>query len=513
MHRFRPTLQGLFSLWIASTAGAAASYCTPARAHEAARAAASRSISANDLRRHVYALADDTLEGREAGSRGGQAAGGYLGREFRKLKLAAGAGKDGYYQSFGSQYRNVLGVIEGSDPKLKGEFILVGAHYDHVGYGNSQNSFGPTGFIHNGADDNASGAAGILETVEALASLPAPPRRSVIFALWDGEEKGLLGSKYWVEHPTIPLKQLKIAFNLDMIGRLRNDRIELYGGRTARGLRRAVSEQNADARLLIDFVWSMRDDSDHYPFYERGIPVLMLHTGLHDDYHRPSDDVEKLDLAGTERVVRLLFHVVHELADRDELTGFRSSARVESRPEPALPPLAGRLGVSWDAAARGDGVRVKSVVRGSAAETAGIRSGDRIVRFAGEKLSSDADFRGWLLAATAPVKLAIERAGSDTPLELVVQLSGPPIKLGISWREEDAEPDSVVLVRVVPDSPAARAGLAANDRVYAANGASFHTSDEFGRLISGASGQIELRVERQGIVRPVILTPVSVPGE
>ncbi|HEV3007115.1 MAG TPA: M20/M25/M40 family metallo-hydrolase [Pirellulales bacterium] len=509
MRQFRPALRGCFPLWIACSALAAA----PADAHEAARAAATESISAGDLRRHVFALADDTLEGREAGSRGGQAAGGYLGREFRKLKLTAGAGSGGHYQAFGSQYRNILGIIEGSDPQLKHEYILVGAHYDHVGYGNSQNSFGPTGFIHNGADDNASGAAGLLETAEALASLPTPPRRSVLFALWDGEEKGLLGSKYWVAHPTIPLKQLKFAFNLDMIGRLRNDRIEIYGGRTARGLRRTVSEQNSGSRLAIDFVWTMREDSDHFPFYERGIPVLMLHTGLHDDYHRPSDDVEKLDLAGTERVVRLLFHLVHELADRDELAGFRAAARVESRPEPALPPLAGRLGVSWDASARGEGVRVKSVAKGSAAESAGIRPGDRIVRFAGEKLSFDAEFRGWLLAATAPVKLSIERAGTDSPLELVVPLSGSPIKLGVSWREDDGEPDSVVLVRVVPDSPAARAGLAANDRVYEVNGAAFHTSDEFGRLISASSGPIELRVERQGIVRPVVLKLTVVPGE
>jgi len=490
----------------------------PSYAHEAATVAACESISVQDLRRHIYALADDTLEGREAGSRGGQAAGGYLGREFQKQHLAGGAGKGGYYQSFGSQYRNILGIIEGSDPKLKAEYVLVGAHYDHVGYGNAQNSFGPTGFIHNGADDNASGAAGLLETVEALAKLDPRPRRSILFALWDGEEKGLLGSKHWVDHPTVPLGQMKIAFNLDMIGRMRNQRIEVYGGRTARGLRRALSEQNGESKLLIDFVWNMREDSDHFSFYSRGIPVLMLHTGLHDDYHRPSDDVEKLDLPGTQRVVRLLFEIVRELADRDELPGFRSAVRGELQAVPALPPLVGRLGVSWDSAANGeasasDGVRVVAVSRGSAAEKAGILAGDRIVGFASESIRSAADLRAWVLAAKGPLKLRIERKGVDAPLDIVVELTGPPIKLGVSWREDEAEPGTVVLARVVPDTPASRAGLAANDRIYAVDGTDFRGTDELARLIAASIGPLELRVERQGLVRSVVLVPTSVPGE
>jgi len=498
--------------------GLVAGFPAQSYAHEAATVAASESISVQDLRRHIYALADDTLEGREAGSRGGQAAGGYLGREFQKQSLAGGAGKGGYYQSFGSQYRNILGIIEGSDPDLKNEYVLVGAHYDHVGYGNAQNSFGPTGFIHNGADDNASGAAGLLETVEALAKLDPRPRRSILFALWDGEEKGLLGSKHWVDHPTVPLKQVKIAFNLDMIGRLRNERIEVYGGRTARGLRRALSEQNGDSGLLIDFVWNMREDSDHFSFYSRNIPVLMLHTGLHDDYHRPSDDVEKLDLPGTQRVVRLLFEIVRELADRDELSGFRPAVRGELQAVPVLPPLVSRLGVSWDSTAKGEaeestGVRVVAVTRGSAADKAGILAGDRLVELASEPIRSAADLRSWVLAAKEPLNLRIERAGMDTPQDVVVELTGPPIKLGVSWREDESEPGTVVLARVVPDTPAARAGLAANDRIYAVNGADFHGTDELTRLIAASNGPLELRVERQGLVRSVVLEPTSVPGE
>ena len=131
--------------------------------------------------------------------------------------------------------------------------------------------------------------------------------------------------------PTIPLEQVKIVFNLDMIGRLRNQRVEVYGSRTARGLRRAMSERNGESKLLLDFVWNMREDSDHFPFYSRGLPVLMLHTGLHDDYHRPSDDVEKLDLPGTQRVVRLLFETVLELANREKVLA--SAGFASARPE------------------------------------------------------------------------------------------------------------------------------------------------------------------------------------
>ncbi len=161
-----------------------------------ARAAALASITTDQARAHVQVLADDTFEGREAGSRGNRAAGIYIVDLLKKwgLKPAGTAGT--YYQS-GNGSTNILAIVEGRDEKLRDEVILLGGHYDHVGYGTNRNSYGPTGFIHNGADDNASGVAALLEVAEALAQLPEKPARSILLAFWDGEEKGLLGSKYW----------------------------------------------------------------------------------------------------------------------------------------------------------------------------------------------------------------------------------------------------------------------------------------------------------------------------
>ncbi len=296
------------------------------------------SITSSELSHHVDALADDTFEGREAGSRGGRAAGVYIGRELQRMGLAGAGDANGYYQSFGSAYRNILAQIEGSDPQLKDEIILLGAHYDHVGYGTASNSNGPTGYIHNGADDNASGIAALLEVAEALAQLDPAPRRTIVFAWWDGEEKGLLGSKHWIAQPTLPLDRVALMVNMDMVGRVRNDRLTVYGTRTGRGLRRLVSRRNRESDLWLDFTWEISDNSDHYPFFEHNIAILMLHSGLHDDYHRPSDDAEKVNAPGMQRVARLMLGFAHDLANgealptatieaiRKELLGLRSDS-------------------------------------------------------------------------------------------------------------------------------------------------------------------------------------------
>jgi hypothetical protein len=489
-------------------------------AAETITAGALSSITAADLRRHAERLADDTLEGREAGSRGGHAAGHYLGREFQRLKLAGGAASHSYYQLFGSQYRNILGLLEGSDPQLKNEVILVGAHYDHVGYGNSQNSYGPTGFIHNGADDNASGVAGLVELVEALVRLEPRPKRSILFALWDGEEKGLLGSEHWVAHPTVALEKVRLAINLDMIGRLQRNRVETYGVRSGYGLRRLLSVNNTASDLVLDFSWTMREDSDHYSFYKRNLPVLMFHTGLHSDYHRPSDDVEKLDFAGMERIVRLLFDVVRNAADEPRLIGFRAASRGESdgsrqQREQPLPPQPSRFGVVWDTAdeTHGKGLRIVRVTPDAAAARAGMRVGDRLVRFAGRDVANGAELRTLVLAANSPVRITVERSGAEKPLELSVQLVGPPTRLGIWWRTDDAEPQAVIVSRVVLGSPAAEAGIQVNDRIYEVSGQAFTGDTEFRRLVSAAEAEtIDLLTDRQGRMRNVSLKPLPPVG-
>ena len=357
-------------------------------------------ITADDAQNFVNVLADDAMEGRETGSRGGRAAGSYLVQQFQQLGLKPAGVNGGYFQPFGAASRNLLGMIEGSDPQLKNQYILVTAHYDHVGRGKPSNSRGGIGQIHSGADDNASGDAGVLEIAKAFTHLPAPPKRSVIFALWDAEEDGLLGSKYWIEHPTVPLANIAAVINVDMIGRLRNNRVIVYGARDSYGWRQLISRDNESTGLQLDFDWLMKADSDHQPFFAAGVPVLMYHTGLHDDYHRPSDKADKINSAGLKLVSQLLFRTAVDLADEDARPKFRTASRSESpatQPdvEQLAPPLAGRLGLGGMSNNRAMvRFKVSSVTPGGAAAKGGIKVGDRIILYAGGS-STKRRFRLW----------------------------------------------------------------------------------------------------------------------
>jgi len=473
--------------------------------------AALESIQAGDLRRHVAYLADDRLKGREAGQRGGRAAGSYLANRLHGLGLRGGGIDGGFFQPFAPNFRNVLGRLSGSDSKLSSEFVIVCAHYDHVGYGTLRNSRGPVGYVHNGADDNASGVSVLIELAEAFAMLPEPPRRSVLFAAWDAEEKGLLGSKYWVARPTLPLNRVVAVLNMDMVGCLQNDRLTLLGSRSGVGLRRLVSLQNEGLGLLVDFDWSVKTGGDQYPFFQRSIPVLLLHTGEHERYHTPYDDAKWINHAGMNRVARLAFHVVYELADRPQGPRFRPAARRET--EATRRSLAGRaarppdrLGVGWrpDAAAM-DGVRLNRVVYGSPADRAELRPGDRIVQFAGREIHCSADLSGALMAAESPATAIVRRTGHAEPLQRTVQLAGKPIRLGIFWRVDDAEPGTIILTHVVLGSPAARAGLRPGERIYQVAGRDFADETEFAQLARTLPEPLELLVERNGQVRTVVL--------
>ncbi len=494
----------------------ALSFAQAARTAAAAEAnaveAALRSISADEMQQCVNMLADDSFEGRETGSRGGRAACAYIGGLLQK-RHAEGAGIDGgLYQDFGVASRNILARLPGSDPRLKDQYIIVSAHYDHVGYGKPNNSFGPIGYIHKGADDNASGVAGLLSVIDAFNKLPEHPKRSVLFAFWDGEEQGLLGSKYWLKNPTVPLDHVAILLNMDMIGRLRKEKVEVYGTRTCYNLRRIVSQENEGSNLLLDFHWEMRADSDHYPFYEKHVPVLMLHTGLHSDYHRPSDTADKINPVGMREVAQLMFRTALDLADTDSIAGFRDRSReenaaTEAEVERPLPPLPGRFGVSWDDAAEKErGLKVARVVPDSPAAKAGVRIGDRIVKFAGQEIAGGDEFRTLAMGAASPVAFVVERPGADQPLELTAQLVGDPIRIGMSWSSDDAEPHSVLVLRVVPDSPADRAGIKVDDRIDQVGGKDFASTDEFDHLLMTEPVPIELAVESHGQIRHVRLS-------
>ena len=458
-------------------------------------------IRASQLQMHVATLADDSLEGREAGSRGGRAAGAYLLQQFQRSLEAVGGQLQ--VQPFGAGYRNLLGQLEGSDPQRHSEYVLLGAHYDHLGYGSARNSLGPIGYIHNGADDNASGTAAVLEILDAFSRSGLRPARTVLFALWDGEEKGLLGSQHWVHHPTVPLQQVKLAINLDMVGRLRDRRVEVYGTRTMTGLRSLVSHANSDLGLRLDFLWKLEPNGDHHTFFSRQIPIVMFHTGLHDQYHRPSDDAELINAAGLELVARLVFGTVVRAAEAP-LGSFRTLSRQEGLAarrtfeQPLAPPPA-RLGISWSPVPTGSsGLRVTSVRPGSPADEAGVRVGDVLVRFGQQSVEDSVTLQRAVLASEPDVTLEILRQDEPEPVALPARLAGPPGRLGLSWRENSGELGTVTVVRVLRQSPADRAGLRVADRIHRIAGEAFRDRQQFAELARSRPLPMEMLIEREG---------------
>ncbi len=473
--------------------------------------AALESITTGELRTHVAYLADDALEGREAGKPGNREAADYLVEKLRRLGLQPGGTDGGYFQPFDPNYRNILALLPGSDPQLKHEVVILGAHYDHVGYGAEHNSHGPYGVIHNGADDNASGTSGLLELAEAFTTLPEAPRRSILFVFWDAEEMVMFGSNHWADHPTVPLDRVAAMVNLDMIGRLGDKRLAVLASRTAYGWRRLVSRHNDGPDLALDFSWSLEDWSDHTTFIEKDIPVLLLSSGENENYHRPSDDAHRIDHDGLNRIVRLTFGVVNDLADRSESLRFRGAAREETEKmhkelAARVPRLADRFGASWQQqASQSGGVRLTRVVYNQPASRSKLRSGDRIVQFGGHEILTGDDLTGAITSAENPVTAVVYRSGRREPQELIVELTGKPMRLGIAWRQDDAEPGAIILTSVVPGSAAARAGLQRGDRVYQAAGEDFTDDGEFVRLATGSDESVTLLVERDGRLQTVIL--------
>ncbi|MGQ9505897.1 MAG: M20/M25/M40 family metallo-hydrolase [Thermogutta sp.] len=486
-----------------------------AKTHDTAFFAALNSITSSELYNHVAFLAQDELEGREAGMPGGQTAGEYLRAALEQYRLQP-AGTNGFFQEFGAGYRNVVAILPGSADRLAHEVIVLGAHYDHVGYGEKRNVRDSVGMVHNGADDNASGTAAVLEIAQAAALLPQRPKRTLLFIFFDGEEKGLLGSKHWTENPTRPLEQVKFMLNLDMVGRLRDQRIEIYGWRSAPGVRSLLCEANRGANFDLEFSWRNRFDSDHAPFFRKSIPVLLLHTGLHDDYHKASDDYDKINYEGMESIARWVFDIAVNLANTETVPAFRPEVNEDSEAKwkeivNAPGNWRDRIGVkvvsdTSTATAREAGfVRVERVFFQTPADTAGIQVGDRILAVNGRRISTPDEFAAaTLLCGKATVRLTLRSNFGEGPeVEKDVPLVGPPIRLGVQWYADEAVPQSVMVSHVLPGSPADAANIHPGDYINAVNGQAIADPNEFDRLILEADSPLRLEVEHRGRIRTV----------
>ncbi len=345
----------------------------------------------------VQFLADDRQEGRGIGSAGLERAGAYIRQGFKRAGLRVS------FQNFaiprdapavlhtalgGTTTRNVVAVIPGTSRTLRGEVVVVGAHYDHLGLG----GFGAldpdsTGRVHNGADDNASGTAALLEIGRQLAH--RQPARTVVLVAFSGEELGTLGSSYFVQHPTPePIDSLYAMLNLDMVGRLRNARLLALGAGTAREFPALLDSLNTPPRFDLRASGDGWGPSDHAVFFATRHPVLHFFTDLHEDYHRTTDDWDKLNVSGIVEVAQFVADLALALANRTGPLTFVDSPRPQASAGGS--GYGAYLGTIPDMSGGGvsDGVRITGVRAGSPAEQAGLMAGDVITAIGAKHIAN-----------------------------------------------------------------------------------------------------------------------------
>lgn len=292
------------------------------------------SITSEQLKSHLYIIAADEMQGRDTGSEGQKKAGRYLVDQYQRMGVSYPKILGSYYQTVPKEAlkgrrgdlpesENILAFIEGTEKP--DELIVISAHYDHVGVQN--------GLIYNGADDDGSGTVALLEIAqafEAAKKMGNAPKRSVLFLHVTGEEHGLLGSKYYAENPVFPLANTVANLNIDMIGRCDPDNcgkdyVYVIGSDMLSSDLKKINEDanNANTKLLLNYKYDDPNDpqrlyyrSDHYNFAKHGIPVVFYFDGIHEDYHKPTDDPEKIDYKALQKRVQLVFATAWELANR-----------------------------------------------------------------------------------------------------------------------------------------------------------------------------------------------------
>ena len=324
----------------------------------------------------------------------------------------------------GTETRNVVGVLEGSGP-LARETVVVGAHYDHLGRGGGLFSGSLAPFskeIHNGADDNASGTAMMLEMARRLARRTDLLPRRVVFIAFSGEEKGLLGSQHYVEHPLFPLADTVMMFNFDMVGRL-NARSELtvYGTGTSPNLGALVDALGASAGLTIKKIGDGLGPSDQQSFYLKDVPVLFAFTGTHSDYHRPSDDTHLINFPGMARIADLGELLLLDVARRPRRPEFTRVAS-KNHGDPGRVNITAYLGSIPDYNEDVKGVKLNGVREGSPAEKGGLKGGDVIVKFGDRAVTTIYDYTEALgkYKPDQTVEVVVKRGEAEVTLKVTL---------------------------------------------------------------------------------------------
>ncbi len=287
-----------------------------------------------------------------------------------------------------SKVANVIGYIEGSNPELKNEYIIIGAHYDHLGWGGQGSLVPDTVAIHNGADDNGSGTAGLLELAEYLSHNRKNLNRTLVFIAFTAEEEGTIGSGFYVKNPVFPLENTIAMINMDMIGRLKEDKLTIYGTGTSPVWNDIIEKLNSDFKFNLNLVKDGYGPSDHAQFYSKNIPVLHFFTGIHSDYHKPSDDYDKINYQGQKRILDFIAKLIFEL---DKAKGRPQFVKAEPQQRSAR-GFRVTLGIVPDYSEEVQGMKVGDVRTGTPAEKAGIKPGDVIVKLGGREIKNIYDY-------------------------------------------------------------------------------------------------------------------------
>ncbi len=397
-----------------------------------AREHALASITAAEMLEHIKYLSDDALEGRDSGSEGERLAAAYIVEHFETLGLLPAGEEGGWFQSFeveGLTARNVVAKLEGSDETLREEFVVIGGHYDHVGHGH-YGSNGGAGEIHNGADDNASGTAAVMEVAEAFVEAGLRPQRSIVFILFSGEERGLLGSQYYVDNPTVAREKIVAMVNLDMVGRgVGTGNFSVMGSRTAATFPKLVDGLASELGYDISTLPFGLAPSDNTSFYRKQIPVLFLTTGTHPEYHTSDDEWPLINADNSAAVARYAFACLDalaaaprpkfqwaELKARSYLDGLRYLLAERRKQQQRDNPPAAYLGV------RLDGLELLEILPATAAAAAGLAAGDVLLAIDGEALGDAAELRARIAGHRSGDKIVLRvlRAGEELSLEVAL---------------------------------------------------------------------------------------------
>lgn len=385
----------------------------------------SQKIDEKKIKTHIKTLADDAMQGRQTGSEGERMALEYIEKQFKNLKLIPKGESETYQQEFpfkagmhgtGTEglAHNAIAFLDNQADKT----IIIGAHYDHLGLAENGSSLdaNPKGKIHNGADDNASGVAGVLELARYFSTNKVKEKSNFLFICFSGEELGLFGSKYFTEHPTIELSNTTYMINMDMIGRLNpaTKSVSISGSGTSPLWEPTIQSMNTKLSIKTDS--SGIGPSDHSSFYLKDIPVLHFFTGSHSDYHKPSDDWDKINYAGEKEVLELIIAVIEKLDSEPKLAFLTTKNKSMSSARSFKVTLGVMPSYTSDAA----GLLIDGVTEDRPAHKAGIQTGDIVIQIGDYPIQDIQNYMDALTkfekGQTVPVK--VKRKGEELTLNV-----------------------------------------------------------------------------------------------